>query len=252
MNDTRGGLDERDFSGGLTRWPYLQKTKSSEHMTKPKAKTTKATTAKESEAPKPKPTGAQLAAAAIRPSINAAIVTHTFQGNLLGKDVAVDQLVDALLDDMEQIEGGDLSKVEAMLYAQASALQTMFTSLAKRAHLQESLKQYASHMGFALKAQAQSRATIQTLIELKFPRQVAFVKQANIAQGHQQINNGTPPAQSPSHASNSDANLKNELLEAPDGKLGKGLDNGTARPATRGNSTVEAVGKSHRTTKRRR
>ena len=227
-------------------------------MAKPKAKSTKATTTKESEAPKPKPTGAQLAAAAIRPSINAAIVTHTFQGNLLGKDVEVDQLVDALLDDMEQIKGGDLSKVEAMLYAQASALQTMFTSLAKRAYHQESLKQYSSHMGFALKAQAQSRATMQTLIELKFPRQVAFVKQANIAQGHQQINNGTPPAQSPSpspspsHASDFDANLKNELLEAPDGKLGKGLDNGTTRQATRCNSKVAAVEKRNRTTKLRR
>jgi hypothetical protein len=42
----------------------------------------------------------------------------------------------------------------------------------------------------ALKAQAQSRATIQALIELKYPKQTNFVKQANIANGHQQINNG--------------------------------------------------------------
>lgn len=249
---TRGaGWTKEDISEGLKQWPCFQKTKSSEHMTKPKVKTTTATTTKESEGKKPMPTGAQLAAAAIRPSINAAIVTHAFQANILGKDVPVDELVEALVSNMEEIKGGDLSKLEAMLYAQASALQTMFTSLAKRAHFQESLKQYESHMGFALKAQAQSRATIQTLIELKFPRQVAFVKQANIAHGHQQINNGTP-SQAPSHASNTDANLKNELLEAPDGKLGKGLDNGTTRQATRRNSTVATVEKSNRTAKRRR
>ena len=51
----------------------------------------------------------------------------------------------------------------------------------------------------------------------------------DIAQGHQKISNGAPPAQAPSHASDFDANLKNELLKAPDGKLGKGLDTGTAQ-----------------------
>lgn len=221
-------------------------------MAKPKATKNTMSATDQGVPDKPKPTGAQLAAAAIRPSINAAIVTHAFQGNLLGKDVEVDQLVDALLDHMEEIRGGDLSKLEAMLYAQASALQTMFASLARRAHLQDLLKQYTSHMGFALKAQAQSRATIQTLIELKFPRQVAFVKQANIAHGHQQINNGTPPAENPSHAREIEPNLQNELLEAPHGKLGKGLDNATTQQATRRNSKVEAMAKRDRTTKRRR
>jgi hypothetical protein len=35
-----------------------------------------------------------------------------------------------------------------------------------------------------------SPATIETLAELKNPRQVAFVNQANLAGGHQQVNNG--------------------------------------------------------------
>jgi len=45
----------------------------------------------------------------------------------------------------------------------------------------------------ALKAQSQSRATIETLAEIKNPRQVAFVKQANIAGGNQQIHSGAEP-----------------------------------------------------------
>jgi hypothetical protein len=47
--------------------------------------------------------------------------------------------------------------------------------------------------GCALKAQSQSRATIETLAEIKNPRQVAFVKQANIAGGNQQIHSGAEP-----------------------------------------------------------
>jgi hypothetical protein len=39
------------------------------------------------------------------------------------------------------------------------------------------------------KPQAQCRATIEALAEIKNPRPVAFVKQANIAQGPQQVNN---------------------------------------------------------------
>ena len=44
-------------------------------------------------------------------------------------------------------------------------------------------------MGLAFKAQAQSRATISALVELKYPRQATFVKQANIAHEPQQVIN---------------------------------------------------------------
>jgi hypothetical protein len=61
-----------------------------------------------------------------------------------------------------------------------------------------------------LKAQAQCRATLQTLFEMKNPQPVAFVKQANIANGPQQVNNGVATEPSP-HAGIS-ANSSNELL----------------------------------------
>lgn len=41
----------------------------------------------------------------------------------------------------------------------------------------------------ALKAQNQCKATLQALVQLKQPSQTTFVKQANNAQGHQQVNN---------------------------------------------------------------
>ena len=69
-----------------------------------------------------------------------------------------------------------------MLVSQATALQTMFTSLARRAANQQRLKQFETFMTLALKAQAQSRATESALVDLKYPRQATFVRQANIAQ----------------------------------------------------------------------
>ena len=77
-----------------------------------------------------------------------------------------------------------------MLISQATALQTIFTSLAGRAQMQEYQKNLESFLGLALKAQAQSRATLSALVDLKYPRQATFVRQANIANGPQQVNNG--------------------------------------------------------------
>ncbi len=115
----------------------------------------------------------------------------------------------------EQVEKGDLRHCESMLVAQAHALQTVFVSLARRAVNQEYLKQYEMYLRLALKAQNQSRMTLETLAKIKNPP-VLFAKQANINQGsgNQQVNNGTPaPA---SHAGKT-INQQNELLEVNDG-----------------------------------
>jgi hypothetical protein len=91
----------------------------------------------------------------------------------------------------EQVRSGDLSVPEAILTAQAVALDVIFTEMARRAALNmgEHLQATDTYMRLAMRAQGQCRATLQTLGELKNPRQVAFVKQANIANGHQQVNN---------------------------------------------------------------
>ena len=192
-----------------------------------------------------------IAESVIAPSINATAVIHAYQDNLFGEMVEMPCLVGALVGQMKQINAGNLSELEGMLYAQAAALQTMFASLARRAKNQEHLKQYETHMGFALKAQAQSRATIQALVELKYPRQVAFVKQANIAQGNQQVNNGVPGPNA-THASEIETTLQNKLLEASHDQIGERLDARASAKATRGNSRVAAVEAGNRTAKRKR
>jgi hypothetical protein len=90
---------------------------------------------------------------------------------------------------------GNMRTPEAMLYGQVVALQTIFTSLSRRAALNagEYINAAERYLRLALKAQAQCRATIETLHDMKYPRPVAFVRQANIAHGPQQVNNGTAP-----------------------------------------------------------
>jgi hypothetical protein len=132
--------------------------------------------------------------------------------------------------------------MEAMLVGQAQALQTIFTSLARKAASQEYLKNYGLFMNMALKAQSQSRATIQALTELKYPKQVAFVKQANISNGHQQINNGVSekqPHENTSHAEKT-INHSNELLEANHGS--QTMDTRTAQRTITQDQTMETVG----------
>jgi hypothetical protein len=112
-------------------------------------------------------------------------------------EVDLGELLKDMRERIERVQGGDMKPVEAMLYAQAMTLETIFTNLARRAALNagEYLSATDTYMRLALKAQAQCRATLEALAEIKNPRPVAFVKQANISSGHQQVNNGMQPAQ---------------------------------------------------------
>lgn len=93
-------------------------------------------------------------------------------------------------------------------------------------------------MRLALKAQSRCRATIETLAEIKNPKPVAFVQQANISNGPQQVNNGGPVPPDPSRAGTSETQ-QSKLLETHNGER---LDVGTARPAGRIDPALEAVG----------
>ena len=137
--------------------------------------------------------------------------------------------------------------MEAMLIGQATALQTIFTSLARRAANQEHLRQYETFLGLALKAQSQSRATLSALVDLKYPRQATFVKQANITKGPQQVNNGAAPTGAISHAEEFKTE-QNKLLEGKSHER-TCLDSGTTPAAKRRHQAVEAVGKVHRAKK---
>ena len=144
-----------------------------------------------------------------------------------------------------------------MLISQATALQTIFTSLARRASTQDRLPQYQTFLGLALKAQAQSRATISALVDLKYPRQAPFVKQANIAHGPQQVNNGVAAVTYPeqhvqarTHAGKSEPE-QNKLLEVNHGQPCKRMDTRAAQTSERSYQALETVATVNRAKKPR-
>ena len=204
-------------------------------------------------------TPAEKARMAVTPSINGASVIHAYQANVMGKDVDMNVLAAQLRETFTEVKGGDLHTLEAMLISQATALQTIFTSLARRAQIQEYQKNLEAFLGLALKAQAQSRATISALVDLKYPRQATFVKQANIANGPQQVNNGAAAGANPypeqsvqarTHAETS-ALEQNKLLEAEHGQPGGRMDARAAQTAERSYQAVEAVATVNRAKKPR-
>ena len=75
----------------------------------------------------PEARGAQMA---LQPSINAAAVIQSYTGAMFGKEPDIKVLIDGLRDSFKGVKDGDLSNLEAMLVGQASALQSLFTSLA--------------------------------------------------------------------------------------------------------------------------
>lgn len=125
-------------------------------------------------------------------------------------DITLVNIVNGIKQQIAEVKAGDMTSIEAMLVAQANSLQTIFVSLGRKAINQTGLPQYTAMFNLALKAQAQSRATTQALTELKYPKQTNFVKQANIANGHQQINNATS-THAPAHTGEI-INQPNELL----------------------------------------
>ena len=192
------------------------------------------------------------AKAALSASVNNASVIHIFQENIMGKETDLNALIEGLQDNCQNVHAGDLKSIETMLVTQAKALQTIFTSLARKAHGQTYQKHYEAFLGLALKAQAQSRATITALVDLKYPRQATYVKQANIAHGAQQVNNGTAPQAHDAHYAHTPApakeieNPQNKLLEATHAQQSYRMDTRAPQKAKRSHQAVETVESVHR------
>jgi len=86
------------------------------------------------------------------------------------------------------------SQVERMLFGQAAALQSLFVRLTEGALGAETVPNYDLKFRYALRAQSQCRATLETLAAIENPP-VVFARQANVAHGPQQVNNGLARAE---------------------------------------------------------
>jgi len=181
-----------------------------------------------------------------RPEVQAAAAIQKMEGD----NYEVNALIRELSEQVQAVQRGDLSRAEAMMIAQAHTLDELFCNLARRSYANivaghgDAGERY---MRLALKAQSQCRTTLEGLAEMKNPRPVAFVNQANIANGPQQVNNGSfPPCTRPRAGEN--PNLQNKLLEEKDGER---LDPGTACTPGRADPAMATVEAKHRPTNTR-
>ena len=123
----------------------------------------------------------------LRPSVQAAVTIRQY-GKAYG-DLDLGGLVDALAAQAKAASDGDLGRGEAMLTTQAHILDAIFNNLARRAINAEYMNNFDRYLKLALRAQSQCRATWETLSTMKNPPMAGYVGQANIAHGHQQVNN---------------------------------------------------------------
>ena len=159
----------------------------------------------------------------LRSSVNAACVVEQYGRETFG-ELDTGALSASLSDGISSVNDGDMRQVEGMLFAQAVALQTIFTNMARRAPKQDLMAHWEAYMRMAMRAQNQCRMTLETLATIKNPP-VVFARQANINNGgQQQVNNGLQ-AEAPrapalfAHAGARAANSQRaptEVLEASD------------------------------------
>lgn len=165
--------------------------------------------------------------------------------------LAITDMVNSLKDHGQRVNRNDLAALEQMLTAQSVSLNSIYSECARRSAL--NMGQYPDvmerYLRLGLKAQAQCRATVETLAAIKNPP-VVFAKQANITNGPQQVNNGvmSPPKgdeTQPPHAAENQFQQSKLLEDGRDGSTY--MDSGSAPAAAGGDSTVEAVGAVNRT-----
>jgi hypothetical protein len=123
--------------------------------------------------------------------VHNADLVDVFSAPLFGEAEDLAPYLTALEQMAGAVHAGDLRDAEGLLLAHAVTLNAIFARCARHAAAaldSQLLEATDRYMRLALKAQSQCRATVETLAIVKNPTTV-FARQANIAQGPQQVNN---------------------------------------------------------------
>ena len=126
--------------------------------------------------------------------------------------VELTELLETLEASVDRVHGGDLRPTKALLLAQATTLNAIFNHLATLADQTDHVDKFDRYLRLGLKAQAQSRATLEAVAGLQQPRRLV-AQQTNIAHGPQQVNNEVAADRREADHS--------QCADAPDGAAGK-------------------------------
>lgn len=143
---------------------------------------------------------------------NVGVITAYQGGIFRSEDIDILECRDEVVKRIGQVHAGNTVHVAGLLMAQALALNSIFTKLAVQAaevDARAGPQRMEAYLRLALKAQSQSRATLEAVLAVGNPP-VLFAQQANVAFGQQQIINNPPPAATSPHAPG-EQNAPNEL-----------------------------------------
>ncbi|MBC8386236.1 MAG: hypothetical protein H8E09_00170, partial [Gammaproteobacteria bacterium] len=82
------------------------------------------------------------------------------------------ELIDYLNETSREICNSDMHHAQVILANQAIALQSLFTTLTEKAFSSDQIHHFESFMRLALRAQTQSRCTLEAISNIKNPRTV--------------------------------------------------------------------------------
>ena len=171
------------------------------------------------------------------PSLTNANIAAKFAKGQFGRELDLPSAVTTLIEVTNRVKANDMSDVEATLVCQATALNSMFCELSRRAaaNMGEYIEASERYMRMALKAQNQCRMTLETLSTIKNPP-VIYAKQANISNGPQKVNNHPYAGEN-----------KNQPIKVLEQSHEPRMDVGTQSQAGGSNSELETVGQGDRT-----
>jgi hypothetical protein len=125
------------------------------------------------------------------PAIRHGAVAHGFISKMFGKlpgEPKFDDYSRAIAAKAKDAKAGDLAFASEMLMAQAVSLDTMFTELARRCamNMGDYINASERYGRLALKAQSNSRATLEALAKLHQPREQT-VRHVHVNEGGQAV-----------------------------------------------------------------
>ena len=180
---------------------------------------------------------------ALDPIYQAAATIRRYSTAMNGNSLDIEALTAELIKHVDAVTDGDLSRAEAMLFAQAHCLDAIFVNLAQfvAPSARQNLGVAETCLKLAFKAQNQCRNTLATLDAIKNPPTV-YARQTNIAKGPQQVNNIAGAEGEPSRTRET-KNNQNELSEVSNELLPYPT---TSTLAGRTDPEMEAVGELNR------
>ena len=143
------------------------------------------------EAEKGETEGRSMARVMVGPYLRHGILANGLSHKMFGKlpgEPRLDDYAHIIKQKAELLAKGDLTLASEMLAAQAHSLDAIFTEMGRRAALNmgDYVQTSERYMRLALKAQANSRATLEALVRLHQPRE-QIVKHVHVNEGGQAV-----------------------------------------------------------------